>query len=188
MSRRVRPSAQEKPSAREKPPARGGGSRVVGPWFASLVLLLVLIAFCAFTRWGGTYARFASGSWGAWRMSRGMSAEARRLALYDDTYPLLLYLRDYLPEDAKVLLPPIDYIRGFYGREIPLFASATSTYSFIYPRVPVHHGRPSPFMKQITHLLVWEHWGLDYIAPGEPRTQENRIMLHDWPPGLEVSW
>ncbi len=183
MPRRARPAA-----ARGKSSACGREPRAAGPLLASLVLLLILTAFCAFTRWGGTYPRFASGSWGAWRLSRGMSADARRLALYDDTYPLLLYLRDYLPEDARVLLPPIDFIRSRYGREIPLFASATSTYSFIYPRVPVHHGRPSPFMHDITHLLVWEHWGLDYVASGEPRTEGNRIMIYEWPQGLEVSW
>jgi hypothetical protein len=177
-----------KPAAREKAPIRSGTPRNAGPAHASAILIAVLIVFCAFTRWGGTYPRFASGSWGAVRLSRGMSIEARRLALYDDTFPLLLYLREYLPEDAKVLLPPIDFIRRMHGGDIPLFAGAASTYSFIYPRVPVHYGRPSPFMKQLTHLLVWEHWGLEYVAPGEPQTEGNRIMLYDWPEGLQVSW
>ncbi len=155
---------------------------------ASVILLIVLVAFCSVTRWGRTYPRFASGSWKALQMSRGMSTEERFLALYDDTFPLLLYLCEYLPPDAKVLVPPIDFIRTKHGGDIPLFASPTSTYSFIYPRVPVHYGRPSPFKDQITHVLVWEHWGLEYVAPGEPPTEANRILLADWPAGMRVSW
>jgi hypothetical protein len=182
MTRRARPAARTKAATRDR------GLRTTGALGASIILLLVLITFCCVTRWGRTYARFASGSWAAVRMSRGMSAEDRQLALYDDTFPVLLYLREYLPEDAKVLLPPIDFVRSKRGGGFPLLAGAASTYSFIYPRVPVHYGRPSPFKKQLTHVLVWEHWGLDYVAPGESETEGNRIMLYDWPEGMEASW
>ncbi len=155
---------------------------------ASVLLLILLVAFCGTTRWGRTYPKFASGSWKALQMSRGMSTEDRFLAIYDDTFPLLLYLREYLPPDAKVLVPPIDFIRTQHGGDIPLFASPTSTYSFIYPRVPVHYGRPSPFMNEITHVFVWEHWGLEYVSPGARPTEGNRILLEDWPAGMRVSW
>ena len=172
---------------RAKPPAPAGATNA-GVTRASLLLLALLVAFCGVTRWGRTYPRFASGSWRAMQMARGMSTEARFVALYDDTFPLLLYLREYLPPDAKVLLPPVDFIRRKHGGDIPLFASPTSTYSFIYPRVPVHFGKPSPFKDGITHVLVWEHWGLEYVAPNDRPTEANRVLLTEWPADARVSW
>lgn len=175
MTRRARPPARSQP-------ASAGAVR------ASLLLLVLVVAFCGVSRWGRTYPRFASGSWQALQLARAMSSEERFLALYDDTLPLLLYLREYLPPDARVLVPPVEFIRSKHGGDIPLFASPTSTYSFIYPSVPVHHGKPSPFMNELTHLLVWEHWGLEYVAPNDPHTEGNRVLLVDWPADARASW
>ncbi|MEZ4655354.1 MAG: hypothetical protein R3E12_17625 [Candidatus Eisenbacteria bacterium] len=42
---------------------------------------------------------------------------------------------------------------------IPLLASPSSAYSFLYPRVPVHFGDDSPRKDDLTYVLVWKGWG-----------------------------
>jgi hypothetical protein len=140
------------------------------------------------THWGRTYPTLARRSLVVLRSALSLSPEERRLQLYDQTYPFILYLRDNTPEDAVILLPPTRFIDQATPGEIPLLASPSSVYNFIYPRVPVHWGDPSPWKDRINYLLVWNHWGLDLVEPGAPRTEENRIGLYPWPAGKRVSW
>ncbi len=171
-----------KPRSKERGPVRRSRA-----WPASLVLLALVVLFCAVTDWGRTYPKFASRTWQALVRTRGVPRADRLVRLYDDTYPVLLYMR-FLPEDAVVLVPPVAFVRRMRNNEIPLLASPTSTYSFIYPRVPVHFDQPSPFRDRIDHLLVWEHWGLDWVDPEAPHTEQNRVGLYPWPADREVPW
>ena len=164
----------------------GVAARNSRPLIASAGLLALLVLFCLFTRWGHTYPTFAAKTWVVWRSGHRMSVEERRAAVYDSTYSVLLYIRDSTPPDAVILLPPISFIVEHGPSEIPLLASAGSAYGVIYPRVPVHAGTPSPSIDRVDYILVWEHWGLDLIAPGAPRTEENRIQLFPWPRGRKV--
>jgi hypothetical protein len=156
----------------------------------SAVLLLALALFCAVTRWGESYVTFAAKSWGAWVSGRQLPLARRALVIYDKTYPVLLYLDEVAPPDAVILFPPRQFVIDQLNRkgEIPLLASPSSAYNFIYPRVPVHYGDPSPWKERITHVLIWEHWGLDLVAPGEKPTEENRVRLVPWPSGRKAPW
>jgi hypothetical protein len=156
----------------------------------SAALLLALTLFCAFTRWGGSYVTFAAKSWGAWENGRRLPLARRELVIYDKTFPVLLHIDEVTPPDAVVLMPPRQFVIDRFNRkgEIPLLASPSSAYNFIYPRVPVHYGDPSPWKDRITHVLIWEHWGLDLVAPGEPPTEENRFGLVPWPSGRKAPW
>jgi hypothetical protein len=58
----------------------------------------------------------------------------------------------------------------------------------IYPRIPVHWGDPSPYKDRLTHILIWKHWGLSLVSPGEPRTDENRIEVRPLPPFRKAPW
>lgn len=167
--------------------ALGGKSRRES-LLASAVLLLVLAVFCAGTRWGRTYPTFVKRTSILLRSAPSLAPESRRVQLYDSTYPVILYLRDNTPEDAVILLPPGTFVDERTPGDIPLLASDTSVYSFIYPRIPVHWGEPSPSKDRIDHILVWEHWGLELASPGEPRSAENRVQLYPWPAGEKLRW
>jgi hypothetical protein len=144
----------------------------------SLVLLAVVAAFCAFTQWGRTYVDFAVKTWRTVKLVQKMPMQRRWFLRYDETYPVLLYIRDKTPPGSVILMPPRQFIVDAFHGEIPLLASDGSAYSFIYPRIPVHYGDDSPSKDKATQLLVWNHWGLDQIAPGTPHTEENRIALY----------
>jgi hypothetical protein len=159
-----------------------------GATSASLVLLVLLAAFCGLTRWGRTFPALLDKSWIVLRSGTIMTAEERRLQLYEPTYPVVLYLRDSTPEDAVILLPPGKFIDEHAPATYPLLASPSSVYNFIYPRVPVHWGDPSPWKDRVNHVLVWEYWGLNLVEPGAPRTEENRTGLYPWPAGRSLSW
>ncbi len=167
--------------APKKPTPRGGA-------LCSIVLLALLLLFCLTTEGGRTYAKFAARSWETWHKGRGLTADQKRLSLYDATYPLLLYLREYTPSEAVILLPPRQFVMDRSGGSVPLLASPSSTYNFIYPRVPVHFGDDSPMKDCITHLLVWEHWGLELLESDVAATPQNRIGLHAWPEGKGAPW
>jgi hypothetical protein len=165
----------------------------VGPrssLLCSTLLLALLTLFCAGTRWGRSYVELAAKSVDAWRNGRQLPLERREVAIYDGTYPVLLYLREVTPPDAVILMPPRQFVIDRYrrGTEIPLLASPSSAYNFIHPRVPVHWGDPSPEKDRLTHVLVWEHWGLDLIDPGAAPTEENRVAIHPWPAGRRAPW
>jgi hypothetical protein len=156
-------------------------------FLSSLLLAGFLVLFCSTTRWGRTYPTFARKTWILLETGNSLSAENRRIQSYDETYPVLLYIRDTTPEDAVILFPPGKYIDQRTPGDIPLLASATSAYSFIYPRVPVMWGDASPCRNRINFILVWDHWGLDLVQPGAVRTEENRIAVLPWP-GRPPSW
>jgi len=144
------------------------------PLACSIVALILLALFCVGTRWGRSYLEFAGKSWGAGKAGRRLSLERRQSVIYDQTYPVLLYVREMTPPDAVILMPPRQFVIDHFNRraEIPLLASPSSAYNFIYPRVPVHLGDPSPEKARITHILVWEHWGLDRVDPGAIPTED----------------
>lgn len=158
--------------------------------YGSLLALLLLVLFCVGTRWGGSYLNFARRSWGAAQSGPRLPLARRQAAIYDATYPVLLYLREATPPDAVILMPPRQVVIDRFNRpaEIPLLASPSSAYNFIYPRVPVHYGDPSPVKDRLTHILVWEHWGLERIDPGATPTEENRVRVYPWPAGQEAPW
>jgi hypothetical protein len=144
-------------------------------------LLLVLLGAGAITELGKTYPTFVSKAVRAWRVGRSLTAEQRQLSLHHDTYQVLLYVRSCTPSDAVILLPPREYIIQKTG-QICLLASPSSAYSFLHPRIPVHYGEASPYADRVTHLLVWEHWGLDRLSPARTPTEANRIALIELDP------
>ncbi len=154
----------------------------------SAVALLLLLLFFLGTRWGESYVNLASKTWHAWRNGVRVAPERRRLAVYDATYPVLLYARELSPPDATILLPPRQYVIDHSQGRIPILASPSSAYSFLYPRVPVHFGDPSPWKTHLTHVLIWEHWGLDLLGSGPAPGEENRYGLRPWPAGRGVPW
>ena len=138
--------------------------------------LVILIPILALTNLGATYPRFAKTTIRTWQQGCRMTFEQRQRAIYHETFQVLMYMRECTPPDAVILLPPRDFIIAKTG-EICLLASPSSCYSFIHPRVPVHYGDPVPCRDQITHMLVWEHWGLDRLNPPQTPTAQNRIDL-----------
>jgi len=166
------------------------GKRDRSPILGSLVLVALLVLFCIGTVWGRSYLNFASRSWGAWKAGRLLSLERRQSVIYDPTYPVLLYLREVTPPDAVILMPPRQYVIDRYNRkgEIPLLGSPSSVYNFIYPRVPVHYGDPSPEKDRLTHVLIWEHWGLDRVDSAAAPSLENAVKLYPWPAGRKAPW
>ncbi len=158
----------------------------------SSVLILLVILFCAVTRWGRGYPTFLHRTWILWSSGRSLPDEARRISGYDSTYPIALYLKENTPPDAVILLPPKQLISDQTEKaaptDIPILASPSSVYNFIYPRVPVHWGDPSPWKGKINYLLVWNWWGLDLVQPGVPHTEENRIQIFPWPAGVKAPW
>jgi len=171
-------------------PHRSAGDTRREPLLGSLVLLLLLAAFCAATESGRSWVALSVKTWNAWVTGRRLSLADRRLAVYDKTYPMLLWLRDAAPQDAVLLLPPRQFlIEQLDGKDqIPLLASPSSAYSFLYPRVPVHFGDASPWKERLTHVLVWDPWGLDLIAPEERPAGDARIKLCHWPAGRPAPW
>lgn len=155
----------------------------------SLLLLALLALFCATTRWGGRYVDLVSRSYHALRIASARSVDERKRDLLDETYPLLLYIREFTPPDAVILFPPhetiVEHFGGDYSR---LITNATSAYSVIYPRIPVHFGDPSPLRDRLTHVFVWEHAGLDLVQPGAAKTEENRFGVFPLPAGARVTW
>jgi hypothetical protein len=158
------------------------------PRAASLILLSLVVVFCATTHWGRTYPTFIKKTWIVWSSGRVLTAEQRRLQLYDQTYPAVLYVRENTPENAVILLPPSKLIDDHIPGDIPILASPSAVYDFIYPRVPVHWGDPAPGKNKIDYLLVWDYWGLDLVQPGAPRSPENRTRLFPWPAGRVPTW
>jgi len=161
-----------------------------GPMLHSLGLLLLLTLFCLATHWGSSWVTLAGKTWGVWMSGHQLSYADRQLAIYDRSYPALVHLRDATPPDAVILLPPRQYVIDRYANtgEIPLLASPSSVYSFIYPRVPVHFGDPSPYKDRLTHILVWGSWGLDLIGMREQEVADDRMSLHPWPAGRSAPW
>jgi len=134
------------------------------------------------------YPTLAANTQKVWAGGSVLTAADRRFRFYDETYPVLLFIREHTPPDAVVLLPPRSFIKETVARRrpegedlTPLLAMASSAYSFIYPRVPVHWEEDAPLQDAIDWLLVWEHWGLDRIDPNLPRTDENRVRLFSAP-------
>ena len=165
----------------------------LGPWAASAILLALVVLFCALTQWGRNYPVFAKKSWIVWSTGRSLPLAQRREMAYDETYPVLMYIKENSPEDAVILLPPETYITGQVTGDpnlgnIPLMASPSSVYNFIYPRVPVHWGDPSPWKDRINYILVWHHWGLDLVDPTAAPDADNDIELVPWPAGKRISW
>ena len=163
------------------------------PLAGSAVLLLLLGLFCATTHWGRNYPLFAQRTWIVWSSGRALPVERRREMTYDSTYPVLMYIKESTPPDAVILLPPQTFITGQVSGdpnsgEIPLLASPSSVYNFIYPRVPVHWGDPSPWKDRINYVLVWHHWGLDLVDPHAAPTEDNDIAIYPWPAGKRLSW
>ncbi len=157
------------------------------PIITSGILLAILIPVLALTNLGATYPRFASTAIRTWQKGRKMTFEQRQQAIYHETFQVLRYVHEVTPPDAVILLPPRDFIVAKTG-EICLLASPSSCYSFIHPRVPIHFGDPEPRRGQITHMLVWEHWGLDRLNPPQRPTPQNRIDIIPLAGGGPGSW
>ncbi len=158
-----------------------------GAWTGSAFLLAAVLLFCRFTTLGRGLPAFARQSLMVWSVWRPMPPEERRLRTLDETYPAVAYIRDALPPDAVVLLPPRKWIIEHSRKEVPLLAAASSVYNFIYPRVPVHWGDDSPWKDRVNYILVWNDWGLDLVDPGAPRTGEE-VRLYPWPRGGAGLW
>ncbi|MCA9757351.1 MAG: hypothetical protein KDA27_16225 [Candidatus Eisenbacteria bacterium] len=152
----------------------------------SLLLLIVLAIFCGTTMCGRTFVDFQRSWIQTARSARTLDFEYRRQLTYDQTYSVLKFIVDQTPEDAVILFPPRQFIIDEVGSGIPLLASPSSAYSFIYPRIPVHFGDDSPRKDDLTHLLVWNHWALDRI--GLQPTEDNQVAIYEWPEGLRPDW
>jgi hypothetical protein len=157
-------------------------------WASSALLLGMVALFCAGTNWGRTYPTFAKKTWVAWSLGHSLTARERRMQLYDSTYPVLMYICDTTPPDAVVLLPPAKVVDAGRPGEISLLSSPSSAYNFIYPRVPVNWGDPSPWREKIDRILVYNYWGLDLVQPGAVRGAENRTRIYPWPAGKKAPW
>lgn len=165
-----------------------GGRPGRGAPLASLILLTLVVLFCASTRWGRMYPRFAANSWKVWSNGHRMTAAERRLLFYDKTYPVLLEVRRSTPPEAVVLLPPHDFVKSRFalGRPpgddmVPLLGSSSSAYGVLYPRVPVMFDEASPWRQRVTNLLVWDWWGLELVDPSLVHTEANRVQLFEAP-------
>ena len=130
---------------------------------------------CLTTHWGRSYLTFARKTWIVWSAGRVLTAESGGCSLRRDLSGPALS-RENTPEDAVILLPPEKLIDEKTPGDIPLLASPSSVYNFIYPRVPVHWGDPSPWRDRVNYILVWKHWGLDLVDPLAPKTEENRMV------------
>ena len=166
--------------ADEAPPARSAREA----WLASALLLLLFAAFCLTPNWGRILPEAWRQTGEIWREGTKHTAAARRAIFYDETYPVLWYLRENTPPDAVILLPPTKFMKDQVmsrrppGEDLtPLLGLASSAYSFLYPRVPVHFGEAAPLLDRANYLLVWDHWGLDRIDTSLPKTEENRVRL-----------
>jgi hypothetical protein len=147
--------------------------------------LAVLLAFLYATHWGETLRDMSWRSWVAYKTGRQLSLERRRALLLDDTYPVLLEVNKRTPPDAVILFPPKELFRK--NRDfIPLTAMASSTYSFIYPRVPVHYGDGAPYRDRVTHVLNYNHWALRQFWPDVQRTDANRYGVLPWRGEAEI--
>lgn len=146
-----------------------------------LGILLVILAWLLWTpggRYHRTYYEKTAVSWRAWNQARLLPYRDRWHAVYDQSYRYLLFLRDTTPSDAIIQLPPRQFIIDRSGGGIPLLASPSSTYSFLYPRVPVHYEDDSPFATRVNFVFAWEHWGMDRLLPDVPQTEENRFKVY----------
>jgi hypothetical protein len=157
------------------------------PILYSGALLAILVVLLALTDLGATYPQFAQSAIRTWQRGQRMTFEQRQRAFYHETFQVLLYIRECSAPDAVILLPPRDFIIAKTG-EICLLASPSSCYNFIHPRVPVHYGDASPRVDDITHLLIWEHWGLDKIDPPQAPSPHNRVDLIPIQKGHDGSW
>lgn len=165
-----------------------------GALLASLVLLAVVVVFCATTRWGRMYPTFVANTWKVWSNGHAMNAADRRLLFYDETYPILLDLRRNTPPGAVVLLPPHAFVKSQVASRrppgedmVPLLGTSSSAYGVLYPRIPVMFDDVSPWKERATHLLAWDWWGLDLVDPSIPRTEANRVRLFAAPGGTGVA-
>jgi len=151
-------------------------------------LIIAMLGFFLFlfgTRPGAALRNITLRSWVAQKTGRELTLEQRRGLLMDQSYFLLLEINKRTPENAVILLPPRELLRS--GKEqIPLAASASATYTFIYPRVPVHYGEKAPYRDRVTHVLNYDHWALVTFWPNIPLTEENRFGILPWPGGRSI--
>ena len=166
----------------------GGSPRdrsTLSPTIASLVLIVLLAVGCLGTRLGTSYLTLVGNAFLS--VKNGLHERLPTQLFYDETYMVLRYVVDQTPEDAVILLPPRQFIIDHYADgSIPLLASPSTAYSFLYPRVPVHFGDESPRKDDLTHILVWEHWALDRL--GMTPDESNRIGIYEWPEGQKAPW
>jgi hypothetical protein len=152
---------------------------------ASLIFLVALAAILFGTVMGRSYTTLMGKAYLS--LTHGLWEERPAHLFYDETYSVLRYIADSVPESSVVLLPPRQFIIDEIGDgSIPLLASPSSAYSFMYPRVPVHFGDDSPRKDDLTHVLVWRHWGLENMGLVPDAT--NETGLHEWPRGQKAPW
>jgi hypothetical protein len=167
---------------------RGGsqiGSFTASPVAASLALVALLAALLLGTTGGRSYTTLVGNAYLS--LTQGLWQERPVHLFYDETYWVLRYVVESTPESAVVLLPPRQFIIDQAGDgSIPLLASPSSAYSFLYPRVPVHFGDAAPRKDDLTHVLVWKHWGLDNL--GLVPDETNDTGLYDWPREEPAPW
>lgn len=149
------------------------------------VSVAVLAAFLFGTYWGEVLRDISWRSWIAFKTGRQFSIEKRMELLLDSTYPVLLEINRRTPPDAVILFPPKELFRKEVDF-IPVAGMASSAYSFIYPRVPVHYGDNAPYRDRVTHVLNYEHWALKMFWPDVERTESNRYGVVRWPGGVEI--
>jgi hypothetical protein len=136
------------------------------------------------------YPKFVANTWRVWSNGHALNAAARRLLFYDETYPILLFLRKNTPPGAVVILPPRAFVKSQVASRrapgedlVPLLGTSSSAYGVLYPRIPVMFDDASPWKEKATHLLVWDWWGLDLVDSSIPRTEANRLRLFEAPSG-----
>jgi hypothetical protein len=149
-----------------------------------LAAALLLAAFLFMTRLGEIFRERTTKNWLAFKLGRQLTYEQRRRSHLDDTFRALLEIKERTPPDAVILFPPRALLRE--GDVIPLAATASAAYSFIYPRVPVHWGDDAPYKDRVTHVFVHEHWPLAEFWPHVPRTETNRFGVIPWPGDREI--
>ncbi|MCA9726805.1 MAG: hypothetical protein KC729_03915 [Candidatus Eisenbacteria bacterium] len=161
------------------------GRATGSPFVASFVLIAVLAVLLWGTAGGRSYTALMRNAYLS--LTRGLWTERPAHLFYDETYWVLRYIVDNTPPDAVVLLPPRQFIIDrFDDGMIPLLASPSSAYSFLYPRVPVHFGDDSPRKDDLTYVLVWKGWGRENL--GLPPGNGDDVELYPWPQGARAPW
>lgn len=152
---------------------------------SSLTAVLILGAFLFGTHWGHVVRDMVYRSRVAFATGRQLTFERRQQLLLDPTFAILVEVVRETPPDAVVLFPPRQVIQGELGF-IPVAATASSAYSFIYPRIPVFYGTSAPNRDRVTHAVNYDHWVYKTFVPKAPRTEQNRHGIVRWPGGVDI--
>lgn len=152
---------------------------------SSLAAVFVLAVFLFGTHWGHVARKMVYRSRVAHSAGRQLTFEQRQRLLLDPSFIILMDVVRETPLDAVVLFPPRKVIQGELDY-IPVAATASAAYSFIYPRIPVFYGTGAPNRDRVTHAVNYDHWVQKTFVPDAPRTDENRHGIFRWPGGVDI--